>query len=153
MTRTHSTRRKEHSGHEDIVPATPHEQPYIMAPAREAAQTQIDLADYTFEGLRALHAEIEAALAARKQALMAAMRLEIAQNAAIIGVSVEEVMGIEGQPRLRTTRHARGIQPPKYRGPNGEEWSGRGPSPAWMKPFLAKGKTKADFLIERQENA
>ncbi|MGP0042762.1 MAG: H-NS family nucleoid-associated regulatory protein [Rhodomicrobium sp.] len=46
------------------------------------------------------------------------------------------------------TKHPRGKQPPRYRGPNGEEWSGRGPSPRWMKPFLAKGKTKEDFLIK-----
>jgi DNA-binding protein H-NS len=48
----------------------------------------------------------------------------------------------------RVTKHARGKLPPKYRGPNGEEWSGKGPSPKWMKPLLVKGKTKADFLIK-----
>ena len=38
--------------------------------------------------------------------------------------------------------------PAKYRGPNGEEWSGKGQPPKWMKPLLEAGKTKADFLIK-----
>ena len=38
--------------------------------------------------------------------------------------------------------------PVKYRGPNGEEWSGRGQIPKWMKPLLEKGKRKEDFLIQ-----
>jgi DNA-binding protein H-NS len=48
----------------------------------------------------------------------------------------------------RETKHPKGKQPAKYRGPDGEEWSGKGPAPKWMKPLLAKGKTKADFLIK-----
>lgn len=38
---------------------------------------------------------------------------------------------------------------PKYRGPNGELWSGRGQPPNWMKPLLAAGKSKEDFLIDK----
>ena len=36
---------------------------------------------------------------------------------------------------------------PKYRSPNGEEWSGRGRSPKWLAEEIAKGKTKEDFAI------
>ncbi|MFC3338598.1 H-NS family nucleoid-associated regulatory protein [Paracandidimonas soli] len=35
----------------------------------------------------------------------------------------------------------------KYRGPNGEEWSGRGRSPVWMKEALEQGKSKEDFAV------
>jgi len=35
----------------------------------------------------------------------------------------------------------------KYRGPNGEEWSGRGRSPAWIKEALEQGKSKEDFAV------
>ena len=48
----------------------------------------------------------------------------------------------------KETKHPKEKQPAKYRGPDGEEWSGKGPAPKWMKPLLAKGKTKADFLIK-----
>ena len=36
---------------------------------------------------------------------------------------------------------------PKYRGPNGESWSGRGLTPRWLSLLLADGKTKEDFVI------
>ena len=35
----------------------------------------------------------------------------------------------------------------KYRGPNGEEWSGRGRAPAWMKAALDQGRSKEDFAV------
>ena len=35
----------------------------------------------------------------------------------------------------------------KYRGPNGESWSGRGLMPKWMSALVAQGKTKEDFAI------
>ena len=36
----------------------------------------------------------------------------------------------------------------KYRGPNGETWSGRGLMPKWMSALVAQGKTKEDFAIQ-----
>ena len=35
----------------------------------------------------------------------------------------------------------------KYRGPNGESWSGRGLMPKWMQALVAEGKSKQDFAI------
>jgi DNA-binding protein H-NS len=35
----------------------------------------------------------------------------------------------------------------KYRGPNGEEWSGRGLTPKWLKEAVANGKSKEDFTV------
>jgi DNA-binding protein H-NS len=35
----------------------------------------------------------------------------------------------------------------KYRGPNGETWSGRGLSPRWLTALIATGKTKEDFAV------
>ena len=42
--------------------------------------------------------------------------------------------------------------PAKYRGPEGQEWSGRGTAPKWLNDFLAGGKTRDDLLI-RQDTA
>lgn len=42
---------------------------------------------------------------------------------------------------------------PKYRGPNGEEWSGRGRSPKWVQVAEAEGKSRDEFLIEKSEAA
>jgi DNA-binding protein H-NS len=35
----------------------------------------------------------------------------------------------------------------KFRGPNGESWSGRGLMPKWMQSLVAEGKSKQDFAI------
>ena len=36
---------------------------------------------------------------------------------------------------------------PKYRGPNGDTWSGRGIKPRWLTSALKEGKTLDEFLI------
>ena len=35
----------------------------------------------------------------------------------------------------------------KYRGPEGQSWSGRGLTPRWMAALIAQGRTKEDFTI------
>jgi DNA-binding protein H-NS len=36
----------------------------------------------------------------------------------------------------------------KYRGPNGEVWSGRGLAPRWLAALQAQGQKKEDFAIK-----
>jgi DNA-binding protein H-NS len=38
---------------------------------------------------------------------------------------------------------------PKYRGPGGETWTGRGLMPRWLRDALKKGKKREDFLIKK----
>jgi DNA-binding protein H-NS len=37
--------------------------------------------------------------------------------------------------------------PPKYRGPSGETWAGRGARPSWLVAAIKGGKKLDDFLI------
>jgi DNA-binding protein H-NS len=39
--------------------------------------------------------------------------------------------------------------PPKYRGPKGEIWAGRGARPRWLVAAIKGGKKLDDFLIEK----
>jgi DNA-binding protein H-NS len=39
--------------------------------------------------------------------------------------------------------------PPRYRGPSGETWAGRGVKPKWMVEALKRGKRVEDFLIDK----
>jgi len=41
--------------------------------------------------------------------------------------------------------------PPKYRGPSGETWAGRGVKPRWLVAAIKEGKKLDDFLIEKSE--
>jgi len=38
----------------------------------------------------------------------------------------------------------------KYRGPNGETWSGRGLTPKWLAALIAQGQTKESFAVNAQ---
>ena len=39
--------------------------------------------------------------------------------------------------------------PPKYRGPSGESWAGRGARPGWLVAEIKGGKKLDDFLIDK----
>ena len=39
--------------------------------------------------------------------------------------------------------------PPKYRGPSGETWAGRGVRPRWLVAAIKGGKKLEDFLIDK----
>jgi DNA-binding protein H-NS len=39
--------------------------------------------------------------------------------------------------------------PPKYRGPSGESWAGRGVKPRWLVAAIKDGKKIDDFLIDK----
>src|SRR3954470_20927760 len=45
-----------------------------------------------------------------------------------------------------------GSIPPKYRGPNGEEWSGRGHTPKWLTALEATGRKRDEFRISEETN-
>lgn len=38
----------------------------------------------------------------------------------------------------------------KYRGPNGETWSGRGLTPKWLTALIAQGQSKESFAVNAQ---
>ena len=38
----------------------------------------------------------------------------------------------------------------KYRGPNGEAWSGRGRTPGWLDVIVRNGGNRDDFLIAKE---
>jgi DNA-binding protein H-NS len=39
--------------------------------------------------------------------------------------------------------------PPKYRGPSGETWAGRGARPRWLVAAIKGGRNLDDFLIDK----
>ncbi len=40
-----------------------------------------------------------------------------------------------------------GVVAAKYRGPQGETWSGRGLMPRWLSALIAQGRTREEFAI------
>ncbi len=47
----------------------------------------------------------------------------------------------------KAARKASNPVAPKYRGPHGETWTGRGLTPKWLSTLVAQGRSKDSFLI------
>jgi DNA-binding protein H-NS len=54
-----------------------------------------------------------------------------------------------GLPRGRVSSLRGRKVPPKYRGPSGETWAGRGARPRWLVAAIMEGKKLEDFLIDK----
>jgi DNA-binding protein H-NS len=122
----------------------------LLKPRDETAP--LSFSKYSFTQLLKIKKNLESEMKARQAKEVEELRAKVTEVAQTLGMSATELLRLPSSPARRTTRktkHAKGKQPAMYRGPGGEEWSGRGPAPGWMKPHLAKGKTKGDFLIRK----
>ncbi len=66
------------------------------------------------------------------------------------GISVSDIAGAESAKRSQKRKTQAGTRKkvaPKYRGSNGELWTGRGRRPAWVQAELAKGRSIGDLAI------
>ena len=52
------------------------------------------------------------------------------------------------EPEAKAPKKSRGKVAIKYRGPDGEEWSGRGRHPRWVAALKAEGRNLEEFRIE-----
>lgn len=73
---------------------------------------------------------------------------DILAKMAVYGLSVDDLNPSASKSARKTgATGPRGPVPPKYRGPNGELWTGRGVMPRWMKALTEQGRPKEAFLI------
>lgn len=86
-----------------------------------------------------------------RQSELSAAIADIKAKMSQYGISVSDIRGRETAPRSPVKRRAasgsRKKVAPKYRGTNGELWTGRGRRPAWVEAELAKGRSMADLAI------
>ncbi len=82
------------------------------------------------------------------------------------GITLRDLQQAAGQSRQRRAKATPGRKPAvkkavrkaankagakvaaKYRGPQGETWSGRGSMPRWLVDLVAQGKTRESFAIK-----
>ena len=55
---------------------------------------------------------------------------------------------VSGGAKVKSKRSVVGTVAPKYRGPGGDTWSGRGLTPRWLATLLTEGSKKEDFVIK-----
>lgn len=104
-------------------------------------------------------------LVALRDRVQSALSEKIEQERAELQNQINDLQNLEklpaapnGSRRPRGSRQAakvikskpgkkRGKVAPKYRGPKGETWTGRGRAPRWLVALEAQGKKRESFLI------
>jgi DNA-binding protein H-NS len=72
---------------------------------------------------------------------------DIKSKMAAYGITIADLQG-SGKVRASKASAKSGTPAPvKYRGPNGETWSGRGLMPRWLSGQVAQGKSKESFAV------
>src|SRR5262249_33636329 len=101
--------------------------------AGEMTMAKANLSGMTVEALMELRKQVDETLLKR--------RAEIEHQLKRLDVA--------GGARGRGESALKGIKvPPKYRGPSGETWAGRGARPRWLVAAMKRGK-KLEFLIDK----
>lgn len=72
---------------------------------------------------------------------------DIKAKMAAYGITLADLEAGKGRVRKATGSKTGTPAPIKYRGPNGETWSGRGLMPRWLAAQVAQGKTKESFAV------
>jgi DNA-binding protein H-NS len=121
----------------------------------------VDLDRMTVQQLTTLIAAAEAKRRDKLEDAKTALRAEMERRAAELGIAPGDVFSAKGQQapaeqaaakngtRARKPRDDTGVKrAAKYRGPDGEEWSGRGRMPNWLAALEAEGRGREEFLIQ-----
>jgi DNA-binding protein H-NS len=95
---------------------------------------KINLSRMDFESLVNLRKQVEQALVSHRGILE--------KQLSSLGGSLTVVR--RGRSSLKGMKVA-----PKYRGPGGETWAGRGAKPRWLAAAIKEGKKVQDFLIDK----
>ncbi|HYA28665.1 MAG TPA: H-NS histone family protein [Acidobacteriota bacterium] len=101
--------------------------------------TRSSLKSLSNEALCKLRDEIAAVLEGRAESLRKQLNRLTGPSGASNGVKA---------PKLKRVKIA-----PKYRGPGGKTWGGRGARPRWLSNALEAGHSLEEFLITRDHEA
>lgn len=112
------------------------------------SKAPINLDALSIGDLDDLMREIEAKRQTKREEAKAALIAETTEKAEAIGLTIEELFPSSSAARGRRTRSDAGkSMSPKFKGPNGETWSGRGRTPVWLTAAEKAGKTRDEFRI------
>jgi DNA-binding protein H-NS len=110
----------------------------------EITMAKVNLSNMTVDTLMELRQRVDKALLER--------RAELEKQLARMDKTVAILGGEKDGRRRRGTSALRGRKiAPKYRGPSGETWAGRGAKPRWLVTAIKEGKKPNDFLIDKSQ--
>jgi DNA-binding protein H-NS len=97
--------------------------------------------------LNELQARVSKAIQTKKDNAKVETLQKLKALAVSEGYSLDELLG-KGQGGRRQ-RSDKGVKlRPKYMGPNGETYTGRGPTPKWLRTLERKGEKREKFLVK-----
>jgi DNA-binding protein H-NS len=83
-----------------------------------------------------------------KAAELATTVADILAKMDAFGITVDDLDRAKGRGRKSAaTGKSNNPAPIKYRGPNGETWTGRGLMPRWLAAKVAEGQSKESFAV------
>lgn len=62
------------------------------------------------------------------------------------GITLKDLDVVKGRARKAAPAGSKSAAA-KFKGPNGETWSGRGLTPRWLSALVAQGRSKEEFAI------
>lgn len=105
----------------------------------------INIKGLDVDGLLALRGEIDKRLTEKRR--------DLEKQLSLLGAEAKRGPRGGGAVRAGSSRRTSAMKgrkvPPKYRGPEGETWAGRGAQPRWLTAAIKEGKKLEDFLIEK----
>lgn len=106
-----------------------------------------NLDNLSLSDLNELAGRVQKAIAAKKDEERGETLNALKALASSKGYSLDELLGKGGGSRRQ--RSDKGVKlKPKYLGPNGEIYTGRGPTPKWLKSLERKGEKREKFLVK-----
>lgn len=97
--------------------------------------------------LNELLARVNRAIQAKKDEARSETLHKLKALAVQEGFSLDELVGKGASGRRQ--RSDKGVKlKPKYVGPNGETYTGRGPTPKWLRTLERKGEKREKFLVK-----
>jgi DNA-binding protein H-NS len=109
---------------------------YHTVPGLEVTMAKVNLSGMTVEALMDLRKRVDEMLHHRR----AELEKQLERFVVVGGGRV-----VRGGASVLKGRKV----PPKYRGPSGETWAGRGARPRWLVAAIKGGKKLDDFLIDK----
>jgi len=119
---------------------------------------RLNLKKMTFNELVVLRDRVQAELSRKIGAERGALQKQIDALAKLESGGSRTLNGAGVAPKVRRVRGSVAKTPktaaakklaPKYRGPDGETWSGRGLAPRWLTTLEAGGKKRESYLIKK----
>jgi DNA-binding protein H-NS len=117
----------------------------------------VNLDRMTVQELTALLAAAEAKRREKQESARTELLEKWRTEAEEAGMTLEAVLphpaAVPHRTGRKSRKDARGEVAPKYRGPDGAEWTGRGRLPRWLAALEAEGRKRDEFLIKPASEA